>query len=171
MSHELKYGLFLGVITVAFSATLFLIDYKLFQNPVFASIPFVVNVVILFVAGFELRKKNDGYLTFKKALTSTFIIYAIAATITMIYTVLQYNVFTPDIAETLQKESLNQQVAIWESIGMSDEQIDAAAADAQSRNIFGLTWQLVGLAGNLVLGFVISLIVAAIVKKKEPEFI
>ena len=170
MSHQLKYGIFLGVITVVFSASLFLIDYKLLQNSFYAFIPFIITVVILFVAGFELRKKNDGYLTFKNALLSTFIIYAIAAIITMIYTILQYNVFAPEVAEELQKESLNQQVALWESLGMSDEEIDKAAADAQTRNIFSPVWQLVALAGNLVFGFVISLIVAAIVKKKEPEF-
>lgn len=170
MNHQLKYGLFLGITIVVFTAAIFLIDYQLLQNPFFASIPFIINVAVLFIAGYELRKKNGGYLTFKDALLSTFIIYAISAFIVMIYTVLQYNVFTPEIAAELQRETLNQQVVVWESFGMSDEEIDQAAAEMENRNIFGLTWQLLGLAGNLVFGFVISLIVAAIVKKKQPEF-
>nr|WKN34286.1 DUF4199 domain-containing protein [Tunicatimonas sp. TK19036] len=170
MSHQLKYGLILGLINIVYTAAVFLIDYHLLQNPLFASVPFIVTVAILFVAGFELRKKNEGYLTFKNALVSTFVIYAIAAFMVVVYNILQYNVFTPEIAEELQKNVLNQQVAVWESFGMSDEEIDAAAAEMQGKNMYGATWQLIGLAGNLVFGFILSLVVAAIVKKKEPEF-
>jgi len=170
MNHSVRYGLILGALNVAFTAGVFLIDYKLIQNPLIGFLIFGITIAILFIAGFELRKKNGGYLSFKNALRSSFIIYTIAAVLMVAYNLLQYNVFTPEIAQELQKDALNQQVMVWESFGMSDEQIDENAAAMEDRNLFGLTWQLVGLAGNLVFGLIISLIVAAIVKKKEPEF-
>ncbi|MGB3585484.1 MAG: DUF4199 domain-containing protein [Tunicatimonas sp.] len=170
MNHSVRYGLILGALNVVFTAGVFLIDYKLIQNPLIGFLIFGITIAILFIAGFELRKKNGGYLSFKNALKSSFIIYAIAAVLVVMYNLLQYNVLTPEIAEELQKETLNQQVMVWESFGMSDEQIDESAAAMEDRNLFGLTWQLVGLAGNLFFGLIISLIVAAIVKKKEPEF-
>ncbi|WKN41198.1 DUF4199 domain-containing protein [Tunicatimonas pelagia] len=170
MNHSVRYGLILGALNVAFTAGVFLIDYKLIQNPLIGFLIFGITIAVLFIAGFELRKKNGGYLTFKNALASSFVIYAIAAVLVVTYNVLQYNVFTPEIAQELQKEALNQQVAVWESFGMSDEQIDENAAAMEDRNLFGLTWQLVGLAGNLFFGLIISLVVAAIIKKKEPEF-
>ena len=170
MNHSVRYGLILGALNVAFTAGAFLIDYKLIQNPLIGFLIFGITIAILFIAGFELRKKNGGYLSFKNALRSSFIIYTIAAVLMVAYNLLQYNVFTPEIAQELQKDALNQQVMVWESFGMSDEQIDENAAAMEDRNLFGLTWQLVGLAGNLVFGLIISLIVAAIVKKKEPEF-
>ena len=170
MDHSVRYGLILGALNVVFTAGVFLIDYRLIQNPLVGFLIFGITIAILFIAGFELRKKNGGYLSFKAALKSSFIIYAIAAVLMVAYNLLQYNVFTPEIAQELQKETLNQQVMVWESFGMSDEQIDENAAAMQERNLFGLTWQLVGLAGNLFFGLIISLIVAAIVKKKEPEF-
>jgi hypothetical protein len=170
MPHNLRYGLYLGLISVAFSAVIVLIDYTLLQETAVSLIPIVLTIAILIIAGRDLKEQQGGYLSFKEAFVSSFIIYAIAGAIIVIYQILLYNVFAPEIAESLQKESLNQQVAVWEMMGMSDEEIDEAAAAVQDKNLFGPTWQLIGYAGNLLFGLVIAAIIAAIVKKKKPEF-
>ena len=170
MPHNLRYGLYLGLISVAFSAVIVLIDYTLLQETAVSLIPIVLTVAILIIAGRDLKEQQGGYLSFKEAFLSSFIIYAIAAAIIVVYQILLYNVFAPEIAESLQKETLNQQVAMWETMGMSDEEIDEQVAAMQDRNLFGPTWQLIGYAGNLLLGLIIAAIIAAIVKKNKPEF-
>ena len=170
MPHNLRYGLYLGLISIAFSAVIVLIDYTLLQETAVSLIPFVLTIAILIIAGRDLKEQQGGYLSFKEAFVSSFIIYAIAGAIIVIYQILLYNVFAPEIAESLQKETLNQQVAMWEAMGMSDEEIDEAAAAVQDKNIFGPTWQLIAYAGSLLFGLVIAAIIAAIVKKNKPEF-
>ena len=170
MPHNLRYGLYLGLISVAFSAVIVLIDYTLLQETAVSLIPLVLTVAILIIAGRDLKEQHGGYLSFKEAFLSSFIIYAIAGAIIITYQILLYNVFAPEIAENLQKEVLNQQVAVWEMMGMSDQEIDEQAAAVQERNLFSPLWQLLQYAGSLLFGLVIAAIIAAIVKKNKPEF-
>ncbi len=170
MPHNLRYGLYLGLITVAFSAVIVLIDYSLLQETAVSLIPFVLTIAILVIAGRDLKEQQGGYLSFKEAFLSSFIIYAIAGAIIITYQILLYNVFAPEIAEGLQKETLNKQVEMGEMMGMSDQEIDQMAADVQEKNLFGPTWQLIAYAGSLLFGLVIAAIIGAIVKKNKPEF-
>ncbi|MGB3851638.1 MAG: DUF4199 domain-containing protein [Tunicatimonas sp.] len=170
MPHNIRYGLYLGLISVAFSVAIVLIDYTLLQETAVSLIPVVLTIAILVIAGRDLKEGQGGYLSFKEAFLSSFIIYAIAGAIVIVYQILLYNVFAPEIAENLQKEIVNQQVAVWEMVGMSDEEIDQQVAQAQERNIFSPTWQLISYAGNLIFGLIIAAIIAAIVKKNKPEF-
>ena len=170
MNHNLRYGLYLGLITVAFSVAIFFIDYRLAQQTAISLIPSVLTVAILIIAGRDLKEQQGGYLPFKEAFLSSFIIYAIGGAIIVIYQILLYNVFAPEVAESLQKEALNQQVAVWEMMGMSDEEIDTAAAEVEDQNLYGVTWQLIAFAGSLIFGLILAAIVGAIVKKNKPEF-
>lgn len=170
MNHNLRYGLYLGFITVAFSAGLFFIDYKLVLQPGISWIPFAINVAILIIAGRDLRAQQGGYLPFKEAFLSSFIIYMIGAVITTVYTILQYNVFAPEAAAALQQETINQTAQMLEGFGMDDQAIDQAMAEAEKTNPYGATSQLLALGFNALVGLVVSLIIGAIVKKNKPEF-
>ena len=170
MNHNLRYGLYLGIITVAFSAALFFIDYKLTLQPGISWIPFAITVAILIIAGRDLREQQGGYLPFKEAFTSSYIIYLIGAVITTVYVVLQYSVFAPEAAAELQQETINQTVKMLEGFGMDDQQIDQAVAEAEKTNPYGASSQLIALGVNALIGLVVCLIIGAIVKKNPPEF-
>ena len=170
MNHNLRYGLYLGLITVAFSAALFFIDYKLVLQPGISWIPFAITIAILIIAGRDLRTQQDGYLPFKEAFLSSFIIYMIGAVIVTVYTILLYNVFATDAAEELRKETINQTVKMLEQFGMDDQNIDKAVAEAEKTNPYGVSSQLIALGFNALIGLVVCLIIGAIVKKNKPEF-
>ncbi len=170
MPHNLRYGLYLGLISVAFSLGLFLIDFKLILQPGLSLIPFAITVAILVIAGRDLRAQQGGYLPFKEAFISSYVIYLIGAAIGVFYVILQYNVFAPEAAAELQKLQLNQTVRMLEGFGMDDQAIDAAVAEAQKTNQFGVKTQLLGLGISALIGLVVCAIIAAIVKKNKPEF-
>ena len=170
MNHNLRYGLYLGLITVAFSAALFFIDYKLTLQPGISWIPFAITIAILIIAGRDLREQQGGYLPFKEAFVSSYIIYLIGAVITTVYIILQYNVFAPEAAAELQKETLNQTAKMLEGFGMDDQTIDQAVAEAEKTNPYSASSQLIALGVNALIGLVVCLIVGAIVKKNKPEF-
>lgn len=170
MPHNLRYGLYLGLISVAFSIGLFLIDYKLILQPGISLIPFAITVAILIIAGRDLRAQQGGYLPFKEAFVSSYVIFLIGAVIGVIYVILQYNVFTPEAAAELQKETLNQTVQMLEGFGMDDQAIDEAVQEAEKTNPYGVKAQFIGLGINALIGLVVCAIIAAIVKKNKPEF-
>lgn len=170
MNHNLKYGLYLGIISVAFSAAVFAIDYRMLQETWLSIIPTIVTVAILIIAGRDLREKQGGYLSFKEAFASSFIVYMIGAVISTIYLTLQYNVFAPEVAEVLREEGINQTARMLEGIGADDQTIDQAITEAENTNPFGFSGQLLVLGGQAILGAIVAAIIGAIVKKNKPEF-
>lgn len=170
MGHNLKYGLLIGGISVVFNLVLLLIDYQLLLGSWITIIPFLINLVVLFVAGFELRKLYEGYLPFRDAFLSTLSIIAIGLAIGTLYNMLVYNVFAPDVAAELREEVVNQTAALLENIGMEDDDIDAAMMQAEATNPYSVQNLLIGYFSNLLGGAVLALIIAAIVKKKKPDF-
>ena len=138
MNHNLKYGLTLGLIGVIFNLAFLLIDYHLLASSWIGLIPIVVNVIILMVAGFELRKLHDGYLSFREAFVSTLTIIAIGAAITTAYNMLVYNVFAPDVADALHQDMINNTAILLEQFGAEDDVIDQAVAQVEASNPFSV---------------------------------
>ena len=170
MNHNLKYGLYLGLISVAFSAAVFAIDHRMLQDSWLSIIPTIVTVAILIIAGRDLRAQQGGYLPFKEAFWSSFVIYMIGAVISTIYLMLQYNVFAPEVAEALREEGVNQTARLMEGMGADDQTIDQAIAEAENTNPFGFSGQLLLLGGQAILGAIVAAIIGAIIKKNKPEF-
>lgn len=170
MGHNLKYGLLIGLISVAFNLALLLIDYHLLLGSWVTVILLMINLAVLFIAGFELRKLYDDYLPFRDAFLSTLTIIAIGLAISTVYSILVYNVFAPDIAEELHQEVVNQTANLLENIGMDDEAIDTAMIQAEAVNPYSVKNLLISYFSNLLGGAVLALIIGAIVKKKKPDF-
>ena len=171
MAHNLKYGLFLGFISIAITLSIIMIDPTLMVASWFQIISLVVSVTILIVAGLELRKQRGGFLSFKDAFLSTLIIIAIGTAISTLYSIIQFNVIDPGLKETITESIVNNTVGTLESFGMSDEKIDEAVAAIESQDSCGVKSSLINyFTTTLIGGGIISLIIGAIVKKKEPEF-
>lgn len=169
MSHNLKYGLTLGAISVVFNAAILLIDYHLLSSSWIGIIPIIINIIVLLIAGFELRKLHDGYLSFREAFVSTITIIAIGAAISVVFSILVYNVFAPDIADALHEDIINNTASMLEQFGADDEVIDQTIAQVEASNPFSVGNLLLGYVYNLIGGLILALIIAAIVKKK-PNF-
>lgn len=170
MNHNLKYGLYAGFINVAFYIALYLIDFKLILQPGIGLLPFAVTVAILIIAGRDLRAQQDGYLPFKQAFLSSFIIYVIASAIGTLYSILQYNVIAPEATLELQEAVVDQTVGMLESFGADDETIDQTVAEMENSNQFSVGKQLIGFGVSLIWGLIVAAIIGAIVKKNKPEF-
>ncbi|MEM9831740.1 MAG: DUF4199 domain-containing protein [Bacteroidota bacterium] len=171
MAHNLKYGLFLGFISIAISLAIIMIDPTLMVASWFQLVNLGISATILIVAGLELRKQQGGFLSFKNAFLSTLIIIAIGTAISTLYSIVQFNMINPELKETITESVVNNTVGTLESFGMSDEQIDEAVAGIESQDSFGVENLLIGyFTTTLIGGGIISLIIGAIVKKKEPEF-
>ncbi|MEM9671283.1 MAG: DUF4199 domain-containing protein [Cyclobacteriaceae bacterium] len=170
MSHNLKYGLFLGFISIALTLSIVMIDPTLMVATWFQILSLLINIAIMVIAGIELRKQQGGYLSFKNAFVSTLIIIAIGSAISTVYSIIQFNVIDPSLKETISESVINRTVGMLENFGADDQVIDEAVANLEGQDTFGTQTLLMGYLYSLVGGAIIALIIAAIVKKKEPEF-
>lgn len=170
-SHILKYGLIIGAIGLIWMFGIYAIDLYLMLNMGLNFVPMLFYIGIVTYAGFELRKAYGGFLSFKDAFVSTFLIFIVAAVISTLGTVLLYTVIDPSLPGTLAEAQMEKMAGMFSRMGMSQDKIDEAIAAQKDANPYSIANILMGMLFILAFYAIISLIVAAIVKKKRVDFV
>jgi hypothetical protein len=128
-------------------------------------IPLVCGVVAAFVE----RKRQGGYLEFRSALRIIFGILVLAVALQGIFTWLLVNVIDPHFGETLRPAWLSNTEAAYRRFGMPEDELKRNIDSLKGTNPFSFASVMLGLARVYIIGFLISLILAAIVKRKKPQ--
>lgn len=165
----LTYGLISGLASVIFSLLLYLGGVKWFVHPI-AYAGFVIPVVIAVLAGLKQKKLGEGYLDFPAALKVVFTTFVIGTVISTLFNYVLFNFIDVPFREALTQETAEKAQQMMQKFGANQEQIDKATEDMMNGNNYSFSKQLLGTAFFCIFWFVISLIIAAIIKKKKPEF-
>lgn len=169
-----RYGLIaallLVVVGLVFQA-LDLVDYS-GKSTAMSWVANFINWGILAAAMvMAVRKHRDeelgGYITFGRGFSVGFWIALVVAVVMVAWTYLYFTVIAPDTIDSIL-EMTKERMA--EQQGMSDSDIDQALGMVSW--MFSPLWMsVVGGGGMLVMGIIISLIVAAVMKKNPPEMV
>ncbi len=163
------YGLISGLASVIFSLLLYLGGVKWFVNPV-AYAGLLIPVVIAVLAGLKQKKLNEGYLDFAAALKVVFTTFVIGTLISTLFSYVLFNFIDVPFREALTQETAEKTQQMMQKFGAPQEQIDKAIEEMMKGNNYSFGKQMLGTAFFCIFWFVISLIIAAIIKKKKPEF-
>lgn len=159
----LKWGIIAGVALTVYTLILFLTEQVGNQSLGFISI--ALSVVFIVLAMREFRTLNEGYLSLGEGVGVGTLVSAISglisATFSTIYTTFIDTAFYERLADTMQEQ--------WEKQGLSDDQIEQASEMTKMFQSPGLLFAF-GLIGAVVFGLILSLIIAAIMRKKRPVF-
>jgi hypothetical protein len=124
---------------------------------------------ILVFGGLQLRKNNQGYISFKEALKYAFLAYVISSVLVAIATYILYNNLDKTLAERSFHAVLEKTRLLMEKQGRTADEINVAMTSAQKnkpvtdfRNVF------LGLGTDLVLAFMKSLAVTLLIRKEKP---
>jgi uncharacterized membrane protein YciS (DUF1049 family) len=159
----LKFGFLFGLIGVIYQVILMVAD--LGDNRLLSSLAYVILIVGIVVAMKNYKELNHNYMSYGQGLGIGSLAAAVFGLMIGLFTWI-YTSFidTEYMARTMEKqrEQMLQQ-------GLSDEQIDAGMAMAE--NFQGPVTMILGSAVvTLIIGFILSLIIAAIMKNSRPEF-
>lgn len=158
-------GLILGLIGVAYSLVMWFLDLTFNKN--LGYIFMLAEIVILF---FLVKSYRDNFLngaiSFGQALGAGVIIFLYAAIITSIFSVILYSVIDPE----LMNKGLAVQEELYQKRGMTQEQIDLASKVAAKMMKPAISVPI-GLVVNMFFGLILSLIVAAFVRKEGNPLI
>jgi hypothetical protein len=153
-------GLILGLIGVVYSLILWFLDLTFNKNLGYIFI--LAEVVILFFLVKSYRDNHmNGTIDYGQALGAGVIIFLYATIITSIFGALLYTVIDPGL---LEKGIANTE-EMYAKQGLTQEQIDAAIKIA-GKMMKPAIMIPIGLITNMFFGFIISLIVAAFVRKE-----
>lgn len=165
----IKEGAKIGVINGAIALLLMYGSYfagiDAFVNEQFISkfIPYMM--IILIIYGFQLRKRNGGYLAFKDALQYSFISYVIVALLMAVGTYILFNVIDKELTQRVYDVMMIKMT----NLGMKAEELEKMMGKREDqttslKNIF------LGTGFGLIWDFVVSLIVALIIRREKPVF-
>ena len=165
----LMYGLISGGVAIVFTLVLYLAGVKWFVHPI-AWAGLALPIVVAVLGGLAQKKANGGYLEFGAALKTVFLIFVIGSVVSTAFTYVLFNIIDVPFREALSQETAEVTEKMMQKFGASQADIDKATADAMNGNNYTVSRLALSFAFGCILWFVFALIIAAIIKKKKPEF-
>jgi hypothetical protein len=167
MKPFIRFGLIMGALLAAFPLLLFALGLD--KEESIQSVSTVVNLLVIGgVLFFGIREERDirgnGFITFGKGFGMGFKISVIAASISAISSYLYFSVINPGMFAFIK---MKQEEAMIER-GMSDEQV-AKASESMAAWMTPGAMAGFSLVSMVLLGTVLTLIVAAFLKKEDPS--
>lgn len=162
-SVAMKYGFIGALVSVVFTAVLLIAGVNV--SGWVGSLGYLILIAAMVIAMKEYKKQNYGYMSYGQGLglgTLVSLIFGVLGGLFMF-------VYTSFIDPNYTSSMMDKQRMELEERGMDDEQIDQAIAMGESFSspAMMIVWSIVG---YLIIGFIISLIVAAVMKNNRPEF-
>ena len=170
----LNNGIVIGVIGLAFQILPFYAAPQLLGNTMFGIGVGLITLIIYIFFTIDLRKKIGGFWPFKDALRGVFIMSIVANVFVSVFNFIFYKFIEPNGFEKIKGYVIEGMTSTYEKMGMSQDMIDQAMETV----IEGLKSQyqpspldfIKNLGIIILVGFVVSLIFAAIFKKNPPMF-
>lgn len=164
-----NYGLYLGgfiaIITVLGYATYL----ELFTKWWFGILMALIIIVFGIVSVAKSKDSQEGILSFKSAFGAYFLTVLLGLLISTIISFVIFNIIDPEAAETLKQLTIEATVNMMEGFGTPAETISETVDQMEAQNNYSIGNIFKGMAFQLVFFSVIGLIVAAIMKRSDPD--
>ena len=164
-----NYGLYLGGALALFTVIAYAIDIGLLANTFYGIVILLVIIVFGIISVAKSKAALDGFLSFKEAFSSYFVTILVGLLISTVVSYILFNFVDPEAANTLKELTIEKTVSMMEGFGTPVEAIAEAVDKIESQNQYSIGNIAKGLAGYLVFFSIIGLIVAAIMKKSNPD--
>ncbi|KQS33154.1 DUF4199 domain-containing protein [Dyadobacter sp. Leaf189] len=159
----LKYGVLASVVIMIYTTIINVAG--LGQNKLLSSLSFVFMIVAIVLAMKNFREQNKGFMSYGEGLGVGSLLSAVMGLLSSAFTMF----YIQFIDKTMLTQSMDQVREDMERKGMDDAQIDQAMELSQKFMSPGIVF-VMGVLGYVVTGFIISLIVAAIIRRDKPVF-
>lgn len=174
---SVMHGLLIGVASIVLSFVLRLVDPLLqFSNLWVGLLTFCIIVALLSILGLDVRKKIGGFWSFGEAFKSLMIMAVILCALSTAYNFVLFKYVDPELPAKVSAGMLEKTTSILQNTGADQSQIDKATEPFKNGQIEAkmqptLKNEATGFGGGVLLYGVISLIIAASIKRKAPLYI
>lgn len=162
------YGGIAGLGMILFTIGTYKAGVETFLGPV-VFFMYLIPLACGVIAALVERQRRGGYLEFRAVLRIVFGILVLSMALQVLFTWLLVHVIDPHFGQLLAPAVLVKMEAAYRRFGMEEDEIAKNVAAARGTDPFSLGSMLLGLARDYILGFLISLVLAAIIKRKKPE--
>jgi hypothetical protein len=164
----LIFGLIGGVCIVLFMTGLYKGGVNVYLGPL-AWLGYLIMIGFAVAAAQAQKKVNGGYLEFVQALKTCFTVFVIVLASQTLFIWLLVNHLDTHFKEVLRIAMLKKTEEALVYIGYDQQKINEVMTQERSKDPFMLAGMCTALAFVYIIFFMISLLIAAIVKKKKTE--
>jgi hypothetical protein len=163
--HTMTYGAITGLVLIVYSLILYLTNQT--YNPVLGWIAYIILIAGILIGSFSYRNKVlGGFISYGNAFQTGLLITIFAGILSSFFSFILARFIDPGIVE--QAISMTEEKLLQS--GLSEDQIELAVE--RSRKYIGSPVSvLLGMFFFTLIGTVLSLITAAIIKKEGNTFI
>src|SRR5690606_22063747 len=97
-------------------------------------------------------------------------VFVVETLLQTLFTYLLFNFIDTDFAAALNQISMEKAEEIMRKFGVPEADIEKALEQSRNQNNYSLGKMLLGFFIYCIFSFIFALIIAAIIKKKQPEF-
>lgn len=166
MKSYVRFGLYLAATSILFSLLIYGLGYDM--KPIGQKLNFIYYLITLVfvVMGIKYRRQEElgGYISFGQAFKYGFSIVLIGTLVSTVYTWLYVKLLNPGIFAYILEQQEEQML----EQGLSEEQIEMSISMTE-KFMTPVGFVLMALLASLFTGLIITLIVAAIMKKNNPN--
>lgn len=168
-SIALNYGLYLGGALALITVIIYAVDIKLMVN-MWLGIGLLLLIIAMgIIATAKAKSIFDGVLSFKDAFSAYFITTIVGIAISTLFSFILFNFVDADAAEEIKKLTIEATITMMEGFNAPPETIAQSVKEIESTNQYSLVNILKSLVWSALFQAVIGLIVAAIMKKSDPN--
>lgn len=164
ISIPLLYGLIAAGAEILFILVTYWAGAKAFVGGV-AFLGYVIVIGFAAAAVMVQRRSNGGFIAFGDAVKTCFIVFVLGLAMRVLFPWLLVNYLDPHFKQLLIPEMAAQMETSYRRFGVPEDQIKEQLAKLKGEP-FPLWSMLTGLAWSYIVFFFISLLIAAIVKRK-----
>ena len=169
-SMSISYGIYLSIGLVLLTILSYVFNIEFLLNPWMNLLVLPVTIIGFgVVSSANAKGLLNGFISFKQAFTAYFIPIAIGVSISTLAMVILFNFIDTDSANYLKELLISETQSSMEAMGKSQIEIEEAVTKIKSQDTFALGTQFRALAQRLMFFTVIGLVVALMMKKKDPN--
>jgi hypothetical protein len=173
-SSAFKSGLILGVVSIVVFIIMYVADIK----PVGIMMPILmlvvataISITVLVILFKKYRTETGGFISFRDAFLYCFIAFAVSVVLSQFFSYMFITLVEPDYYKNIM-EAQRAWMENYLTGKVSDEQMTEALdkIDAQAADMNKISTVFKNIAGSVLFGGIVSLIIGAIMKKKPDLF-
>lgn len=164
----LLYGVIGGLTICVFSLVLYTMGAESFLN--YAWFNYIILLIVAVLAGLAKKKLDSGFLPFSDALKVVFGAMMLAMFIQLLFNYVLFNFIDVPFSEAIKQMGMDKAEQFMKSMNVPQDTIDKAIEDEARKNTNSFGSLALGFAIFAIPAFLVSLIIAAIIKKNKPEF-
>lgn len=167
--NGLKYGIISGLIAVAVTLGVYLIDYKMFASGGVGIISLIAGATVSILMFINTKKQLNGVLSFKEGFTLYFFYAINSIAIATLFNILLYNVIDPELKVKVTEIIIEKTVEAMKAFGGDNNMLKEMISKLKSEDNFSVVNQALGSIYTLLFSSIWGLILAAIFKSKTND--